>query len=302
MEVFVVSYRIGSFNCLNFGRNAEKDINVFIDIIRKEEFDIIALQEIKGLNALNRILNFLPLNQWEGIADNISNDYAFIWNKNRICLAKSEDDVSRIYQPRIYRQYKINQKDGQTRLIRDPYYGRFFPIGGGAPFIELRIINCHIRFGKNENSLYDIGTVQMRRNELNVLVKSIYAKEADKRYGNNRPAYTILLGDYNLNCKDSIATFPYLEEIIEIDGREIKRVVTKQNQLTTLKKQIKNNETPFLNNYDHFSYDMDRFDDVSVDCKRVDAVDLYSSKDYEKYKKCVSDHLPIKMELSLKKE
>lgn len=299
--MIILSYKIGSFNCLNFGRNSDKDLNIFINIIMKENFDIIALQEIKGPQALNRILSHLPSGKWDGIADTISNDYAFIWNKNRICLAKSEEDTSRIYQPRIYRQYKVNRKEGQTKLIRDPYYARFFPIGPAAPFMELRIINCHIRFTKNDNLFENIGTAQMRRNELNVLTKAIYAKESDKRYGNNRPAYTILLGDYNLNCKDSLATFPYLEEIIEIqDGNIIKKVITKQNQLTTLKSQIQQNENPLVNNYDHFSFDVDRFNGTKIDCERIDAVELYCNNNYEKYKKSVSDHLPIKMELNLK--
>ncbi|MFR1757351.1 MAG: endonuclease/exonuclease/phosphatase family protein [Thomasclavelia spiroformis] len=294
-----MGYKIGSFNCFNFGRNTDKDINVFAEIINKENFDIIALQEIKGPFALNRILSYLSRRKWKGIADEISNDYAFIWNTNRFCLAKSEENVSRVYKPRIYRQYKINKKEGQTKLIRDPFYARFFPIGPSAPFIELRLINCHIRFNNNDNQF--VGTRQMRINELEVLTKAIYAKEADKRYGNNRPAYTILLGDYNLNCRSSLAMSPYLEEVIEInDNGMVKRIVTQQDQLTTIKKNVGNLDSPLINNYDHFSYDSDRFDGVYVNCERIDAVDIYYSSDYEKYKKNVSDHLPIKMDLELR--
>ena len=71
-----MSYRIGSFNCLNLGRNAQKDFNIFVDIIIKEYFDIIALQEIKGKYALDLIKKRLP-SHWDGRADTEVNDYAF---------------------------------------------------------------------------------------------------------------------------------------------------------------------------------------------------------------------------------
>jgi len=41
-----MSYRIGSFNCLNFGLGYDKDFQVFADIIYNENLDVIALQEI----------------------------------------------------------------------------------------------------------------------------------------------------------------------------------------------------------------------------------------------------------------
>lgn len=298
-----MSYKIGSFNCLNFARNSDKDIEAFAEIIRNEQFDIIALQEIKGIQALNRILALLPNNQWEGTADYIINDYAFVWNRKKIRLAESENDTSKVYQPRIYRQYKVDRKEGQMRLIRDPYFARFFPTGPVAPYIELRIINCHIRFNKSDNSLYDISTAQMRKNELDVLIKSIYAKESDKRYGNYRPAYTILLGDYNLNCRASSAGFPYLQEIIEVkDGIIEKKICTQQIQLTTLKNQLEEADNPFVSNYDHFSYDLKRFDSVSIQFRRIEAVEEYYNSDYKEYKKNVSDHVPIEMNLNLKRE
>ena len=143
-------YRIGSFNCLNFGMGSSKDVQKFAELIlSKPCFDIVALQEIKGQYALDRILNRLPP-YWKGIADDTVNDYAFLWNTNRVTLATSEDEKNRMYHPRIYKQYKIDRKTGQTDLIREPYYARFFPCGGAAPFIEIRIINTHIRFSKGK--------------------------------------------------------------------------------------------------------------------------------------------------------
>jgi len=299
-----MSYRIGSFNCLNFGRASQKDLQVFVDIIQRERFDIVALQEIKGKKALDMILNRLGLS-WQGMADDgYVNDYAFIWNTNRIRLAESEEGTrKKTYQPRIYKQYKVDRKSGQRDLIRDPYYARFYPTGGGAPFIEIRIMNCHLRFTKGDSEV-PFGAIQMRKNEFDVLTKAIYAKEADKRYGTNRPAYLIMLGDYNLNLPSSLAGAPYLLETFEIDdGKCKKQIKTLQNNLTTLKKELYNEkkEDNFANNYDHFTIDEIRFKDVTVQCRKVDAIKKYCDEDYERYKKEVSDHLPISMDLNIRK-
>lgn len=291
-------YKIGSFNCLNLGMGASKDIQAFADIIIKENFDIVALQEIKGQNALNRILTRLP-NYWLGIADDDCNvnDYAFIWNSRRFVLANAEEQgLNREYAPRIYKQYRIDRKSGQTDLIREPFYARFFPCGGAVPYIELRLINTHIRFSKGtaseENSL---SAVAMRKNEFNVLVRSIYAKESDKRYGNNRPAYTILLGDYNLNLPASKAKPPYLIEAFEImDGASKRVIATVQHGLSTLKKKDFDSENnKFANNYDHFTYDVNRFDGLLISCNCIDTVERYCGGDTEKHIKNISDHIPI---------
>lgn len=308
-----MSYKIGSFNCLNFAMASSKDVQVFVDLILDEQFDIIALQEIKGQSALNRILNRLPEN-WKGIADDDPrvNDYAFIWNTRRIELAHTENyssDVKtipdRTYSPRIYKQYKIDRKNGQTDLIREPYFARFFPCGGCSPFIELRIINTHIRFSKSTNDILNnsIGAVLMRKNEFDVLTKSIYSKEADKRYGNNRPAYTILLGDYNLNMPSSTASSPYLLESFEIiDEKSMKIITTVQSELTTLKKSDDSEKINnyFANNYDHFTFDAARFSNVVVSCRRINTVEKYCKGEPEKHIKEISDHVPVVMNIDLK--
>lgn len=299
-------YRIGSFNCLNFGMGSSKDIQKFVDIITsKPMFDIVALQEIKGQNALNRVLSRLP-NYWEGIADSEINDYAYIWNTRRVMLANAEEiGKDRIYFPRIYKQYKIDRKSGQTDLIREPFYARFYPCGGAAPYIEIRLINTHIRFskGKDESSEDEnsLGAIAMRRNEFNVLTRAIYAKEADKRYGNNRPAYTIMLGDYNLNHPYSGKT-PQLIESFEIcDNQSHKTITTIQEELSTLKKPDGSDEVKFSNNYDHFTYDLDRFDSIVVGSERINAVEKFCNGNMEEYKKGVSDHVPVAMNIDFRR-
>ena len=305
-------FKIGSFNCLNLGMAASKDIQTFADIILDGGFDIIALQEIKGHNGLNRIMARLP-SYWEGDADDSVNDYAFIWNTRRFVLANAEETgLSREYKPRIYKQYKIDRKNGQTDLIREPFFARFFPTGGAAPYIEVRIINTHIRFskGKSDNSedVNTPGAIAMRKNEFDVLTKAIYAKEADKRYGNNRPSYTILLGDYNLNSPSSTAKSPYLIESFEIDDtiRSKKIITTIQKELSTLKKKQEDDSQDvddnniFANNYDHFTYDASSFRDVVVTCQRINTVDKYCDGDKEKHIKDISDHLPVMMNIDIR--
>lgn len=342
-----MSYRIGSFNCLNFSINkAGKASQKFAEIIYQERFDIIALQEIgskAALKTLRKALKNFP-GKWDGAADN--NDYAFIWNSNRVALATYEEPgISREYAPRIYNQYRVDRKIGQKDLVRNPYYARFFPVGGCAPFIELRIINTHIRFSKKETEKAageSKGAVLMRRNEFDVLTKAIYAKEADKRYGNNRPAYTILLGDYNLNLLASGAESPYLLESFEIvDGQSTKIITTIQTELTTLKKSNTNqqndqeyraesdddhdsqdecddssenndssfenilgqceNADPFSSNFDHFTFDANRFTGVSLSCNRINTVEKYCDGDYVKHRDNISDHVPVVLDLSLSK-
>ena len=72
--------------------------------------------------------------------------------------------------------------------------------------------------------------------EFNILTRVIYHNISDRRYGNNLPAYTIILGDYNLNLNRPWTKGPYLQENVEIDDAGIrKHIITVQDQLTTLK-------------------------------------------------------------------
>ncbi len=302
-----MGYRIGSFNCCNLGRDSNKDIGIIANIICEENFDIVALQEIKGEKALQRILNRLP-KYWCGKSDNdfIVNDYAFLWNSKRIELARNQSNE--IYKPRIYKQYKIDREHFQRKLIREPFFARFIPVGFGAPFIEIRLLNTHIRFSKSSdesNTEYSPGAIELRRKEFDILTKAIYAKEADKRYGNNRPAYTIMLGDYNLNIPCSGAGSPYLQEYFEItDNNRIKRIKTEQKGLTTLKKTAnkEKEEHGFSGNYDHFTFDLERFDGVDLDCSEINAVNQYCNGDFEKYEREVSDHIPILMKMDIRRK
>lgn len=308
-----MGYKIGSFNMFKYqvyrsDDEIRKDLDKIASIILSESFDIVALQEIFSELAMKNLLSRLGSN-WTGCWDRpnsriaqAAEGYAFIWNTKRIKLAESQTiSGKRIYYPRIYNQYRIDYGQNQKELVRNPYFARFNPIN---TFFEIRLINIHIMFsGNKDDNTILLSDSAMRKNEFDILVNSIYGKEADKRYGNNMPAYTIILGDYNLNLKREWTKGPYVDEIIEItEGQHVKRVRTIQDQLTTLK-QTSNNSSEqvrgYANNYDHFSYDENRFADVTVKSQKVDSVRKYCNDDFERHRKEVSDHVPISLNLEL---
>lgn len=223
-----MGYRIGSFNVKNLSKNNGINLDVIAQIILKEKFDIVALQEVldegkildggigrktRGVTAIYEdcLLRRLPGYQMRWGASNVKQKktsdengdkrgegYAFLWNTKRVELARHvTPSGERIFNPRIWSQYSIKRADGKQRLIRDPFYGRF-KIKGLKQ--EIRLITTHIYFGSNASADYDL-----RRRELNILAGAIYPRLNDKRYGVNTPATTILLGDYNLNLNPSPA-------------------------------------------------------------------------------------------------
>ena len=310
-----MAYKIGSFNMFKFSFQSDseirKDFTILSRIIRDNKFDIIALQEVFSPNALGRLLDYLGRFEWDGVWDSPSSfssisaeGYGFIWNKRRMRLAVTTlpDGTEKAFRPHIYNQYRVDRRLGQTQLIRNPYYARFEPLDGS--FCEIRLINIHIMFAKgNSSNLLDFGAVTMRRHEFDVLTQALYNTIADKRYGNNRPAYTIILGDYNLNLKSSGATGAFLNEVVIVQDRNnIKTLITVQDELTTLKaaKTEGLDSSYWANNYDHFTYDRDRFGGVSVSSNRINTVKSYCNNDYEQHRKIVSDHVPIILNLNLK--
>lgn len=314
-----MGYKLGSFNMYKFQAyraddEIKKDLDNIAYIISNEGFDIVAMQEIFDERPMNMILARLG-GRWKGAwakpnsrSAQAAEGYAFIWNSDRIELAKSMTATGpREYQPRIYQQYRVDIKQGQKELVRDPFYGRFKPKHEN---FEIRIINTHIMFSgsgndEREDDLPHLGDIAMRRNEYEILIKNILAKENTWRYGNNLPAYTVLMGDYNLNLKREWTSGPYLDEIVEInDGNYTYKIRTVQDQLTTVKNRsrLKPDEPVrgYANNYDHFSYDEERFEDLHPKAKRIDTVRKYCDDDFERHKKEISDHVPISLEIDLR--
>lgn len=322
-----MSYKIGSFNMMKWAPISKKSLEKIAEIIRKENFDIVAMQEVLSKEAVKELIKrHLPgwdyrWNTPNSFSYNASEGYAFIWNTKTVELVVTKTaNGERVFEPRILNQYKLEKEEGQTKLIRNPYFGRF---KFKQCFAEVRLINTHINFGKKENGDDSLGAVKQRNKEYDILAKSIYPKYAAKRYGNSYPAYTIILGDNNLNLKRTGLESYLQNEImtIEDNGHE-RRIETRQSQKTTLKQSQKNKDSlnemnsissgdneivrdivtkisetdPYANNYDHFSYDVLEFHDkgARTGISRVDAVRKYYEGKADEYRVEISDHVPKK--------
>ena len=339
-----MGYRIASFNMYKFSLRSDneirKNIMAIAGIIRQESFDIVAMQEVMNDNAMRILQKALNPSIWDysweqppshGIGSLVEDEYssegyAFLWNKLRVRPVETGYATGiKEFLPRIYSQYRVDIRKGQMKLERDPYYGRFTPAGlPGGSFFEFRVINTHIRFSKYAGT--DIGATLIRKNEFEVLSQCIFPRISDKRYGNNMPSYTILLGDYNLNLPTSGVGSPYVPpEVFYQDGREIKQIVTEQNDLSTLKHKQEGTLEELLNgggnqnnqvdrnginkemqkwkvyskNFDHFTYDEKRFSGIEHQINRVDAVRNYYGGDVERYRQEISDHVPIVIDIEV---
>jgi hypothetical protein len=317
-----MAYRIGSFNMFKFSFRSDneirKNIKQIARIIYEQQFEIIALQEVFSKNAMDLLLKELGEHRWQGVweAPNAlstlaAEGYAYIWDKTRFRLSTTvlPDGSTRIFKPHIYNQYKVNRSLGQRQLIRNPYYARFEPINGA--FCEFRLINVHIMFSRNSthNNILDAGAILLRKREFDILTKSLYLSIADKVYGNNRPSYTIILGDYNLNLPFSGAKYAFLNEVVEIEnGGTIRKLITVQKELTTLKsspteEQLKKKKdiiaSYWANNFDHFTYDYDRFQGIGMHAGRINTIQQYCNNDYQLHRKEISDHVPITLDINL---
>ena len=302
-----MGYNIGSFNLHNIGVNAllnnnTRDLAKIATIIKDEGFDVVALQEIRSegkaftlekQNLKKNILMELGSDWTFKYADTESFDnrnecYAFLWNNKRFMISKKNEDGT---GGDSYTDLCRIKKD---KLRRHPYYIRLTPLDGA--FIELRLICIHTSFSNKA----------MLRDELEILLKDIYPSIEDRRYGNNRPAYTILLGDYNACLWRSWNTMTDNPMFLNCDENDLiyvgsKKIITVQDQRTTLK-QITDDESQrgYSHDYYHFSYDLNGFEGVKVKAKRIDAVRKYCNDDFEQYYKTVSDHIPVIMNIELK--
>lgn len=320
-EVCRLSYYIGSFNLRDFNfsntssdgsqeklkRNFEKIAKIIID----EKFDVVALQEVNAplpLEYLTRILNThkTPVREYDfRFGSDLPHKkctsdperYGFIWNTKRLRLIKPR----RGSNPGYY------ENAGALGLIRPPYYGRFTARGMlGGSNLEFRIINTHIHYGSGKED---------RMRELGVLVKQILPRICDHQEisedGETMPAYTFLMGDYNLELNQGVGerAIYRIETITTTNytgkNREYRTV---QNKATSLK--LPNNQTSiedcYASNYDHFTYEVDLDTKLVLVPQRIETLSKYYSSAGEpadklrKYRSEVSDHVPIKMTVDFK--
>lgn len=323
-----MGFRIGSFNMRNIGLtaltdNSERDLEKIARIIREEEFDIVALQEVLSEGkaifsekyAEKTILWELGPD-WEfSWADAEAEDrrhegYAFVWNTRRMRLSTTEldDGTVRVFNPRICKVKYGN-------MFRKPYYARFTPKDTYASMpIEIRLLCIHTYYGASDN----IANRAVRQHEIDTLLTEIYPQIADRVYKNDLPSYTLMLGDYNAELyrpwHDTLQRTKkamYIDDVVVAHRWDDMMIKTVQDQLTTLKNTNsedgeeddsldKGKTNRYAHNYDHFSYeDGERFDELNIKCKRVDAVRKYTDDDAEKYRKEISDHLPIMLSIEI---
>ena len=145
---------------MNMGKTAltKRDFTRIAEIIRKEQFDVVAFQEILSQGQSLEYLLKYSLPGWDmrwaepkessdysKMKDKRGEGYAFAWDARRMRLASSSTDEGfRVYEPRIVDEAL---RYDASFFARTPYYARFIPVNGG--FFEFRLINVHLHYGNN---------------------------------------------------------------------------------------------------------------------------------------------------------
>ncbi len=315
-----MSHIIGSFNLRDFNfankssdgteEELKRDFEKIAKIIIEEKFDVVALQEINAKSPLKYLTSIL--NKYKNIKreyecvfgtdmPNLSGSkdperYGFIWNRKRLRLLK----VQKNNNPGYY------QNAGAIGLIRPPYYARFTARGmlGGSNF-EIRLVNTHIKDAKREEE---------RIREFDILVKQVLPRICSPQEisedGEQMPAYTFLLGDYNIVLNKSERAIYRIESITTTQYKGIKRYFrTVQEEPTSLRmpNEQLTVEDCYANNYDHFTYETDLDSKLVLMPMRVEALGSYFTEKLEPaeklraYRMNVSDHVPIKMTIDFKR-
>ena len=317
-----MSYRIGSFNTLrmDFTSTEKRAINfdMIAQIIKSAHLDIVALQEVLNENVIKDKLIPALGHDWKYTCKESGKFYSktkemfvFLWNSQRLDLIKEDAEGNFVNKFEI----KNNLLDGA--IVRPPYVARFTPNGkfGGA-FFEIRLINVHIVYGKPQAGISVFSSDRdIRMQELNIIAKQIYPRVADKRYGTNMPAYTFILGDYNLVLQGPGEKMD--NPIIIGDNRLLKTVQKEKSTIKSkeedlvlfdeIKKYIRaqlglpDTWDYYSKNYDHFSYETTYEDKMKLTVSRSNALKHYYHNDIESYRKEIFDHIPIIMDISLMK-
>lgn len=296
-----MGYTIGSFNIqkLSYRSNKEisKNFRKIAQIINDEKFDVIAIQEALNENVItSHLLPALGPQKWnycwaspKSHTPSSSEGYAFLWRKSRLKLIDANSN------PQIFPGLEKNIDFGG--LLRSPFIARFTPSGliGGSSF-EIRLINTHILWEKPASSTSTLSDYELRKRELKILSETVYRSFSAQRFGDFLPAYTFLLGDYNLCLSGPNWRIP---QIIPIDNK--RQLLTVQGEKTSLKSADDSNEMDYYaHDYDHFSYDASLEQTVFLEVSRVDALKTYYDNNLELFRKEVSDHVPIKLFIELR--
>lgn len=327
-------YKIASFNACTLSYRASTDKLTYIsDIIKNNDFDIVGVQEVftegnvwQGASVesdINRRFLKYNLPGWEckyckpskdnsRTADRRGEGFFIIWKTSSFRLAEYRDanmSEPKIFEPRIINEMSTDTYKEIPPMARMPMYARFVATKNNG--IELRIINVHLYEGGNDS-------FKERQEEFWTTINEIYSGIQYRGYGSGIKPYTVVLGDYNLIINDEKANkanrlnrhSKYIEMLNVNDNGD--NIITNQVEPTTIKQpmvDVDGNErmpdNPYNNNYDHFSYDINRFEsnDVQVNVRRLTITECirhkprkYETKELE-YRKIISDHVPIVMEI-----
>ena len=311
-----MDYVIGSFNIRDFnysnqsldGEKIARDFEKIAQIINKEDFAVVGIQEVNAESPVRHLTHILNMNksimqEWEyvysGQASKEVSDpegYAFIWNAKKLRLL----NVPRNNNPRFY------ENAGGVTLLRPPYYARFTARGliGGTNF-ELRLLNVHIR-----DAISEIDRIK----EFDILVKQVLPRCCDHTEmsidNEVMPANTFMLGDYNLRLDKGPRAQIRIESITDTNYTGKRRYYKSVQEEPTSLRQVAEQQCIgdcYANNYDHFTYEYDLIKKLTLHEERVEALGAYFSSEKEpskmlqSYRTKISDHVPIKMNVGLKK-
>lgn len=157
---------------------------------------------------------------------------------------------------------------------------------------------------------------------MQVWIKKQYDVNRKDRHARPLVPYTFLLGDYNLNLPGE-GEGAKMPESLETYGNGELEIITVNRGLTTLKDNPKDPEEAkklredperehhLANNYDHFSYDRSkiiRHNIADPEVGVIYAFENYASAEtvekskYDLYREKVSDHLPIILDIDIRKK
>jgi hypothetical protein len=220
----------------------------------------LALQEVLKKDEIDRLLCRLPEYWRGGFGGTTGFDFAVLWDSRTVT------ERSKYGEPSLFEHFS-------NRIKRSPLYGRFIRNGIDA---EIRIVDIHL-WQDDE---------KIRRDECGLVTGDMHDRVDVHRYINSgfRGTLTLIVGDYNYSMKKC-------NDITQLLGNP--NVITIQDELTTINK----NCDGYSSSYDHYSFDQSKNNTIPFKVSRIDAVREYFNGDFEKYKKIVSDHVPIVLEI-----
>ena len=263
-----MSLTIGSFNLHKMGDMADRDDKLIARIIDREMFDLVALQEIPGEVALNRLrlaLNRESLSAWDCFHAPTGGGFgfAFLWKSHLVPPVKGLP-------------MHLWDGPGCWVLKRPPLIGYFEYAQSIFALINVHMIG---------NAQYS----QEKRDEFKHLCHEVYRAVEYDAVANNLSSYIIMLGDYNL----------YYSDIIDRANSELGITIDSfVAQPTTLKNKDPHDYV-VAEAVDHFSYKSEFLKALNPVPSRVDALALYAGGDGSRYFREVSDHVPIKLQLQV---